>query len=218
MDVLTAAWIGDGRPTVEPSPTLEGPCARCGTTAALVPARSVISKAFTAFDGWSTPNGRGLCPACAWCYDTTSLRAVAHLVTRQLPALRRMTRDDAVVLLRAGALAVDLSLVVPLRPGRKHVVPAAEWGRVSVDDVPVPWSASDAQLLEAVLELRSQGFGTRMLAEPAPPVPVLKALAPDRWARVLQLWEALGPWRTPDSPWMDLALHITTPTSTKENR
>jgi hypothetical protein len=38
---------------------------------------------------------------------------------------------------------------VPLRPGRKHLLPTATWGHVTVDDAQLPWSTTDTARLAA---------------------------------------------------------------------
>jgi hypothetical protein len=149
---------------------------------------------------------------CSWGYATAGLRAGAHLITRTPAMVQALTRDQARAALTS-ALAADQALVVPLRPGRKHVLPDAVWGRVSVDDAHLPWGEHDAALLQLVIDLRGKGFGSRMLAEPAPPYPVLQTLPRADWQPVLQAWEQLTPWRVPDSPWLPLALHVTLPIS-----
>ena len=50
-----------------------------------------------------------------------------------------------------------------------------------------------------------------MLTEPAPPFPVLRRLPVGDWAGAMRDWAQLAPWRTQPSPWLDLALHVTTP-------
>lgn len=211
MNVLSAAWTANGSPLVAPS-IGEGRCARCTDAGGLVATRSAISKAFTAFDDWNDPSGPGICQACAWMYSTPALRRQPQEITREPSAWRVLERCEAGALLRAGPLPPDTALVVPLRPGRKHLLPRAAWGRVCVDDAQLVWHRHQAELLRLVFRLRGSGFGTRMLTEPAPPFQTLRALPPDRWSRVLDDWQELAVWRTADNPWMSLALHITTPT------
>lgn len=215
MDVLTAAWTGAGAPGPGPA-AAPGGCARCAAEADLVPARTAISKVFTGYDDWASPSGAGLCPACAWGYATPALRSYIHAVTDRPPMLRRLDRAQAHRLLAAAPMRPGIALLVPLRPGRKHLLPAAVWGRVTVDDVRLPWTAADAQRLQLVARLRGQGFGTRMLREPAPPFPVLRRLPVDQWATVMNSWSELDPWRTQPAPWLELALHITAAHPEKE--
>lgn len=218
MDVLTAAWTASGWPVVDEASLGPGDCARCATSTHLVPVRRAVSKSFTAYDAWSNPSGSGLCQACTWAYTTTSLRAGTHLIGRAPATMRPVSRSAAAEVLLAGALSAEAALAVPLRPGRKHVLPAAAWGRVAVDDVAVPWSSSDASRLRHVVELRGLGFGSRMIAEPAPPYAVLSGLDRSLWPVVLHAWRQLSPWRSPDNPWLHLALHLTTPDPAKEAR
>lgn len=207
--VLSAAWAAAGSPS-SPS-TASGPCARCSSGGSLVPVKTVVSKVFTGFDGWANPSGPGLCPACAWGYQHPQLRARPHLVTRAPARLVALDRRGTFEVLAGGPLEATAALTVPLRPGRKHLFPGASWGRVTLDDVQLPWTVLETQRLVLVARLRSQGFGTRMLTEPAPPFPVLRRLPVGDWAGAMRDWAQLAPWRTQPSPWLDLALHVTTP-------
>jgi hypothetical protein len=210
MDVLTAAWTAAGAPT-SPS-SIHGPCARCGRQASLTATRAVVSKVFTSFDIWVHPAGAGVCPSCAWGYRTPDLRSSAHLVTRSPKyALSNLTRPAVLEVLTSGRLNVDTALVVPLKPGRKHLIPDAVWGQITLDDVHLPWTTADTDRLQVVADLRSRGFGTRMLEEPAPPWPILRRQPHADWILVMAAWVQLDPWRTPASPWLALALHITVP-------
>lgn len=207
--VLSAAWAAAGSPSS--SSTASGPCARCASAGALVPVKTAVSKVFTGFDDWVNPSGPGLCPPCAWGYQHPELRSRPHLVNRAPARLVALDRHCVFELLAGGPLEPTSALTVPLRPGRKHLFPGASWGRVTLDDVQLPWTAIEAQLLALVAHLRSQGFGTRMLSEPAPPFPVLRRLPAGDWTGTMRAWSQLAPWRTTPSPWLDLALHITTP-------
>ena len=212
MNVLTAAWSGSGAPASSASGGLgPGRCARCGTEANLTPTRAAISKSFTGFDDWADPSGRGLCAGCAWGYSTPALRAVPHLITQSPAGMHLLSRSETGRLLGAGPLAVDRALVVPLRPGRKHILPTAAWGRVSVDDAQLAWTEREVRLLGVVVRLRELGFGSRMLAEPAAPYSVLSGLPAEARAEVMDDWALLDAWRVPAGPWLPLAVHLTTP-------
>lgn len=214
MNVLNAAWKSAGAPDRDSAHVGNvGRCARCATDGDLTPVREVLSKVFTGFEGWFHPGGRGLCAACSWGYSNKALRAVPHLISRDPASMRELTRAAVSELLAEGALEAGSAVVVPLRPGRKHILPSAAWGRVSVDDAHLPWTDRDAQLLGLVVRLRRLGFGSRMITEPAPPYQVLSQLDTSVWALVLYAWEQLSPWRAPANPWLALALHLTTSTS-----
>ena len=216
MDVLTAAWVGAGSPTPHAT-SLTGDCSHCGSRDQLVAVRAVVSKQFTGFDGWANPSGRGVCPGCAWGYATAELRAGAHLVTRDPASLAPLDRASVAALLRSGPLGADSALVVPLRPGRKHLLPMATWGRVAVEDVDLGWNHQEVARLRQIDRLRALGFGSRMLTAAAPPFQVMRTLTSEQFPQVLDAWSQLEPWRQPGNPWMALAVHVTTPT-TKESR
>lgn len=207
LDVLTAAWAAAASPA-HPNGT-SGSCARCSTAGAAFATRSVVSKTFTSYSSWANPSGSRICARCAWAYQTADLRLNPHLVTGQ-PSLSKLSRPAVAALLAAGHLDPTTALIVPLRPGRKHLIPEAGWGRVTLDDVQLPWTARDAARLSVVVDLRRRGFGSRMLTEAAPPWLVLRRLPTTSWAQVMDFWAQLQPWRAPASPWLALALHATT--------
>lgn len=217
MDVLTAAWVGAGSPTPHAA-TLTGECSHCGAQDDLVSVRSVVSKQFTGFDGWANPSGQGVCFGCAWAYSTTELRAGAHLITRDPAALAPLDRAGVAARLRSGPIGAGEALVVPMRPGRKHLLPTAVWGRISIEDIDLVWGRQEMCRLGMVDQLRAMGFGSRMLTAPAPPFQVMKTLTTPQFRQALQAWGQLEPWRQAGNPWMALAVHVTTPTTTKESR
>lgn len=209
MHVLECAWQAAGAPTgaASATATVGGHCARCGTPAPLTATRHVISKVFTGFDTWTNPTGAGLCPTCSWGYTTPALRTHPHLVGQD-QTMVRLARPALAGLLAAGPLAADRALIVPLRPGRKHLLPDAAWGRVTLDDIQLPWPAAAAARTAATGRLRRRGFGSRMLTHPAPPWQALRRRPSGEWAAILHDWSQLEPWR-PRSPWLDLALYAT---------
>lgn len=213
MDVLTAAWSA-AAPATDDDTTPER-CARCSTPGAAFPARSVVSKTFTSYASWANPSGSRICARCAWGYQTPKLRLNPHLVTGQ-PSLTELTRPAVAALLAGGHLDPTTALIVPLRPGRKHLMPEAGWGRITLDDVQLPWTDHDAARLNIVVALRRLGFGSRMLAAAAPPWLVLRRLPATSWAHVMDSWLQLQPWRVPASPWLALALHATTTLTPEE--
>jgi hypothetical protein len=46
----------------------------------------------------------------------------------------------------------------------------------------------------------------------------MKNLTQEQFQQALQAWDQLEPWRQQGNPWMALAVHVTTPTTTKESR
>lgn len=213
MDVLRAAWIAAGEPGVPAATTTiaEGRCARCLKQAKTrVKTRSAVSKVFTAFDEWGDPGGDGLCTSCTWGYRTPALRTDIHLVSRT-HTLTRLSGPDLLDLL-AAPLPPDTAVVVPLRPGRKHLIQHALWGRVCLDDITLHWSTTDVDRLQTLLLLRHLGFTAEECRRPAPPFPRLTRIPRGDWAEISELWGTLEPWRS-RRPWMDLALLATRTTT-----
>lgn len=207
-DVVIAAWIGAQRP-IAMHTTHDGPCARCGTPTALIAAAQVVSRNFTGYESWTRPTGGGLCPACAWAYRTPGLRQHAHLVRRDPAELRCLTTLDARGVLAQGAPGAGEAVVVPLRAGRKHLLPSASWGSLRVDDSHLPWTTADVMRLLAVERLRSLGFAPSVLSDVAPPYAVLRRQPRRAWPAVIADWQTLAPWR--DHPvWLTLAVSVTT--------
>ena len=202
MDVLQAAWQALGQPTsphLDVAAATHGDCARCARPGPVVAAETVLSAKWTGWGSWRTAGRPALCQACAWGYGDTRNRQGAMLITRS-PTCARL---DPHVLARTltAAVPVDHAVVLPLRPNRKHVLPEARWGRLTVDDVPVRWTAGDAHRFTVTLRLRRWGFTGRGLAQPAPDFPTLRRLPAPVRRQVLDLWPSLDPWR-PNTPWL----------------
>lgn len=206
VDVVTAGWMG-ARGPLPPDLSETGSCARCGQPGRLTRKAAVVSKNFTAFDRWSQASGRGLCPACTWGYRTEGLRQHPHLIAHAPAKLRCLTvLELGQVLTRP--LDRQSALVVPLRRGRRHLVPDASWGQVTVDGTSLPWTRADVGRLEVMRELRNLGFGSRSFSDPAPPIAVLRRLPSKAWPDVILKWAELQPWRQRDL-WLRLGLAAT---------
>ena len=206
--VLAAAFTAMGPPQPDPGHPV-GRCARCARTAELRPVREAVSAQFTGFDDWRCASGSGLCPVCVWGYRSAALRREAHLVTRHPPECHAVQKPAVFALLSAGAVGPGQCLVVPVRPGRKHVMPTAVWGQVCTDTANLPWSAGDAGRLAAVGRLRRWGFGPRLLVQAAPAFAAVRRLEAQKWAQVFHTWEQVDPWRAGGQPWLEVAIWAT---------
>lgn len=191
-----------------------GRCARCGAAGELTAVRQVVSNRFTGYHSWIHPDGVGLCAACSWGYRHRPLRTDPHLVSRTRCTLTALTDSDLAVLLAAPVRA-DAAVLIPARPGRKHLIPDAEWGHVTVADANVTWGPREVDTLAAMTRLRAAGFTATDLAAPAPPFAVLRALPPDALPAVLADWGMLDPWRSA-APWWQVGLRASIPTRESE--
>lgn len=208
MDTVSAtAWRAHTQLPAIPAATT-GTCGCCGTPGDLWPAHDAISRNFTAYDQWTHPAHPWLCAACTWTFTNPTLRTTAHLVTTP-DQLQPLTPTDAFHLLASGPLAPHQAVVVPLRPGRRHLLPTARWAHVCTDTGPLPWTPADAHLLTTYAWLRHLGFSPTDLTQPAPAYPALHAHPPHERDHILTTWQHLDPWRCPDSPWLPLASRIT---------
>lgn len=198
-DVVSVAWKATGSPTTIDPPTGSQPevgtCARCGEADELTPIRKVLSRNFTAFDGWSCLTSGGLCRACSWAYRHPMLRSVPHLVVRWPELIQPLTPEGLSATL-SRSLSTNLAVVVPLRASRKHAVSAAAWGHVVADDVLLTWTAADAARLTVVHSLHALGISHKALPDPVPPYKVLRGLPGEALAQVLTWWDQLTPWRS----------------------
>lgn len=183
-------------------------CARCGhETAVMTQVGRVVSKRFTAYDSWTDRGGRTLCAACTWVYTTPSLRTATHRITRSPHSLSELTPQGLHDALSA-EIGADAAVVVPLAPGRKHLLPEAQWGRVTVDDLALDFTDADRGRLAAMTRLRAAGFTETALARPAPDHRTLTRTPPETWPEVLTDWDALAPWRSA-APWWHLSMRAT---------
>nr|WP_172682053.1 hypothetical protein [Rhodococcus erythropolis] len=97
------------------------------------------------------------------------------------------------------------ALVVPVGMRRKHLLPHARWGEISVDDISLSWTKHDVHTLAAMRRLRADGFGERMLAASAPQFAMMRRLPAARWTGLLGDWAELDRWRAAP-PWWELGL------------
>lgn len=209
MDPVAVAWSASACPGSDDAGEI-GRCARCLTTAALTPVAAVVSNKFTGITDWSDPRGSGLCPACTWAYRTTTLRRQMLLVDRTHSQLTELEPAQLYALLSTPEpLGAHLAASLPLA-GRKHVLPAAQWGRICVDGTTIPWSAQDAGRLVRVAALRSAGVAAARLAEDAPPWSAVRSAAPTDRLLIMEHWQALEPWRR-RRLWLDVAIAVTHP-------
>lgn len=147
-DVVWAAYTAaEGAvDAIEPEDRASG-CARCNrTTAVMTPVGQVISRRFTGYESWTNLAGRRLCAVCVWVYRHKPLRSDPHIVTRD-PATLRQATPALLHQVLSTPVAADTAVILPLRPGRKHLVPGARWGMVTVEDIQLTWTSADANRL-----------------------------------------------------------------------
>lgn len=208
LDPVYAAWLASGSPQ-EHAGSRVGSCARClrhGTNHA--PVTAIAGENFTGFTGWLGSPAGGICPACAWAYRNSSLRNAAHLITTQPAGLWLLPVPGLYARLLGGPIAPYEALTVPLRPGRKHVLPEAQWGMVLVDDTAIQWTPVDTHRLQLISNLRDSGATPTQLRAPTPPWTLVKNASPATRSRLMAQWQAIDPWST-RRPWMDVALLAT---------
>jgi|UPI0008383E29 hypothetical protein len=215
LDVVTTAFIARTGAAVSrdhAGSTCETACARCGraTAGGGLRVRDTVSRTFTGFDGWTDIAAPTLCRVCVWAYSTKALRSELMLVTSDPPRATTLSVARLRTVLKH-ELPSDIAVVVPLRPGRKHILPHAMWGRVAVDDIALPWVVTDADRLSAVIRLRRHGFSLAALGRDAPAYGTLKTLPRRTWASIFVDWDNLAPWRRRPL-YLDLASTASTPT------
>lgn len=208
MDPVSAAWRATGSPPAPGTPRT-GVCARCLAHDQLTLTSRVVSDNFTGYDGWLNPQGHGLCPPCAWAYTFTSLRAKPHLILRDPPTLTPLDPAGLNQALHEPP-TLDASIAVPSRAGRKHVLPAARWGRIQFDDTAITWTAADVARLAILTSFRERGISAAALGQNTPSWQVVRAVPESDRAEFLGQWNELHPWRA-SRPWLQLALLATPP-------
>ena len=213
LDVVTTAYAAATGAAVSwpPAGVPGGPaCARCGrpTEGCGRRVRETVSRTFTGFDGWVDVAAPTMCRVCVWVYTTTALRSDLMVVTSDPPRATKLSKSRLRRVL-GHAISSNSAVVVPLRPGRKHILPHARWGRVAVDDVALPWTELDAERLSAAVRLRRCGFSLAALGRAAPAFNTLRTNPHRAWASIFSDWDRLDPWR--ERPvYLDLAATAST--------
>ncbi len=203
-----AAWLAThpGDTLTEPTPGRE--CARCATAAATAATTKILHRGFTSVDDWKAPTSTALCPACIWCYSTAQLRSSVLKVTAAPAGLTLLTLPQ--LLLELGqTVRQDVAIALPSRPGRKHMLPSAAWGRVTLDEQPLTWSSADATRLNTLADLRRLGASATDLLKPVPAWKMVTMTPASARPALLSAWEDLAPWRRSPA-WMTVAIIATT--------
>lgn len=214
-DVVAAAYTAVTR---RPSPASTRPgadrCARCGTPGeAMTIAEKVVSNRFTGYHGWLNPRSTVLCDPCSWGYRHRPLRTEIHLVRRERPTLETLT-DSGLAAVLSAPVPTDVAVVVPARPGRKHLFPDAVWGHVTAADAHLSWGHREVQILAAMSRLRAAGFTEQHLGAAAPPFVVLRTVRHAEVPTIFADWATLEPWRSAP-PWWAVGLRASTPTRSR---
>ncbi|MFT7022444.1 MAG: hypothetical protein ACJA07_001528 [Rhodococcus sp. (in: high G+C Gram-positive bacteria)] len=174
------------------------------TTMVMTPVGMAVSRRFTGYDGWIDPGGRQLCAVCAWLYQHKPLRTEAHIITRR-PKTMAVAPPQLLRKVLSRKVDTNTAVVIPLVPGRKHILSHARWGQVAVDDTTITWWSEDPVRLGALSRLRAVGFSESALMHEAPAFAVLRTLPQARWRAVFDDWTLLAPWRAADL-WMRVGM------------
>lgn len=198
-DPAAAAWVAAGRPAVDAPTPVDGRCGRCGEDGPTVASSRIITEKFTGFDAW--PFGtRRLCVACAWAYSHLPTAQPNMLITTTA-VIRYTNVADLAAMLAAAALPDTHAVMVPTA-GRRHILPTMQWGHLATDGLVIAWGAESARRLTGLAWLRTTvGATWPQLGNPAPPARLLTRQPSDHWARLVQAWASLQPWRTVPPLW-----------------
>lgn len=175
-------------------------CSHCGNhVTALRPLAEVVSNKFTGWDHYgTTPQHVLVCCRCEWAFAGDRVRTHAWVITapgRRPGAALAAHRDAAgFIASLTSPLPDDACMVLPTL-GRRHAMPYAQWGCVSLDGRPLPWGHAAAQAARHVRRLDLLEVPLAAVFDPAPPTAVLVAAPPSRRSEILQIWEHLEPWR-----------------------
>lgn len=193
----------------QPEPGDES-CSRCGRRGcATVPSRQVVSRKFTAYDDWAQPGGE-LCQVCAWGLGGAGLRSSILAIE---PGQIRELDSSTLAELLSHPVDDRTAVVLPLRPGRKHLVPAARWGHVVVDDVAVRWGGPEVILRAEMAWLRARDFSVAMIHDGNLDAGLLRRIPTDELADILESLERVRRWRR--SPHWQIAVRASTSSSTR---
>jgi len=147
---------------------------------------------------------------CAWGLGGAGLRSsILEIRPGQVRELDAATLAE----LLSHPVTEQTAVVLPLRPGRKHLLPEARWGHVVVDDVAVRWGGAEVILRAEMAWLRARDFSVSMIHDGTPDVGILRRIPTDELADVLESLERVRRWRR--SPQWQVAVRASTISSTR---
>lgn len=204
-DPAAAAWSIAGQPSLDAT-AATGQCGRCGSEAPCISSTQVVSERFSGIDTW--PYGfRRLCVPCAWAYSRVPTTAPLLLITTST-VTEYPTGPALAEVLAAGPLPGTAAAVMPTTR-RRHLLPAAQWGHLTVDGISVRWDHPAAHRLTDLLWLRRDlDIRWKDLSQPAPPYAALAGQPAQLWDRIVTGWNQLQPWRTVQPLWTAARLMV----------
>lgn len=160
----------------------------------------VVSDKFTGWDDYTQTPDPLWCVPCTWAHTAIDARVKAWRIdtagaVEATPAVLAADLE--------GPLSAHVALVVPLSR-QKHILPAARWGHVTVDDRVLIWGPEEAHRFTVLRWLRGLGFSEASLSLPVPRFEQFITLPATDMAHVMVRWETLSPWRQ-DSAYLKVA-------------
>lgn len=153
------------------TPLGEGRCGRCQQHAPLLDSRRIFSGNFGGWDEITPqPNStfRGICLACAHCYDHPSLRYAIIIATPTHVSID-VQPSQARATLQAPLTAIGLSVPVG---GKRACAPRIAYGRIATDNASLTWTPDDARRLAVAEWYVGRGYGPNNLLNPDTPLDI----------------------------------------------
>lgn len=149
-----------------------GQCLLCGKYKATRKTNNIVSSQFTEWDrqnfNLSGIKQNGWCEMCAWAYkEPLNRKRNLLVVNHHMVGSKRIAVKEIQNSLTK-KLSLEESLVLCGR-GRKHVLPYAQWGKVSYEGGVYSWTDSDALLYSEMKILLNFGITTRQMRKACPP-------------------------------------------------
>lgn len=149
-----------------------GECSHCGLLTEVVPVKRVASKFFTNWDSYSNNDIPLWCNVCVWSFTEATNRSEALLITDksviscyQVQSLQELMNDPFD---EYKAFSVALKKA-------KHVLPYAQWGNVTIEDVSFAWTSRETKWLNSFHYLVNAGFSLNDIKKYDSPSPLVIA-------------------------------------------
>lgn len=191
FDPVYHAWTLNKSPNYS-YPSSYGKCGRCGNMLEVYSIKYVLSRNFTDWDTVN-PESNGLCSPCVFSFKKENIMLYPFLITKKHA---NYANSGVIKKLLSKPLNNVASLTFPISH-KKHLLPKAKYGYIVSDKGLFTWGASESEMFNKIIWLKSLGVKEKDLDNQSPPVDIVmnhKHIIEE----LFPIWEQVNKWvKTP---------------------